>query len=106
MKIKVQHLHSGTDLFLMSDKSFPRFEMLKTKEYIELRENEIGLLLPSTTLNQNGAVFVGGEVRPGWKGYVLIELHIWQPVVIREGDIVGHLWIFEDEEPIEFAKVE
>lgn len=105
MKVRIKHLHSANNLYLMSGEKFPRFEIIKSLEFIEMKENQVGLLLPSTTLNMQGSVFVGGEVRPKWSGHLAIELHIWRPVVIREGDVVAHLWIFEDEEPIEFEEV-
>lgn len=104
MRINVTHLHSANDLYLMSDLSFPRFEMIKSKEVVSMSEKQIGLLLPSTALNMRGAIFVGGEVRPDWVGHILIELHVWKPVLIKKDDIVAHLWVFEDSDPIKFEE--
>jgi len=86
----------------MSDEKFPLFKLLATQEEVSLDEKKIGLLLPSTNLVQHGVVFVGGEVRPNWSGQLVMEFQIWQPITIRKGMIIGHIWIFEDENPISF----
>ena len=92
------NLHSAEDLIVSSNDPLPCFKLIRTQEKVKMAEDEIGIIVLPSTLGRQGIVFSGGWIKPGWEGVIAIELGIFRECVIRKGDPVAHVIVFEIKE--------
>ena len=93
MIVRVFDLHALEDLIVTSNEQLPVFKLVKAEE-VSLSEEEIGIILPVSTLQRQGVVYSGGWIRPGWSGQVVIEMCVMRECVIRKGDAIAHVIVF------------
>jgi len=76
---------------------YDRRTHIETKEWIILKENEVGIILGKHGLMQKGIEASAGLVHPKWMGKLIIKLTAFEGVAtIEEGEEIAHLLILED----------
>lgn len=78
---------------------YDRRVYIEAKEVIELKENEVGIILGKHGLMQKGIEASAGIVHLGWKGKLTIKLTAFEGAdTIKEGEEIAHLLIIEDKD--------
>jgi len=91
---RIFDLHATEDLIVTSNERLPTFKLIKA-ERVKLSKDEVGIILPVSTLQRQGIIYSGGWIRPGWEGEIAVEMCIMREAVIRRGDVVAHVIVFE-----------
>lgn len=68
-----------------------------TNHYVEISDNECGIIVQRSTLNRNGIYITSGIWDSGFKGYVAGVIHITGPVIITKNTRIAQFVIFESD---------
>jgi len=77
---------------------YDRRAYIETKEWITLKENEVGIILGKHGLIKKGIEASAGLVHPKFMGKLVIKLTAFEGVAtIEEGEEIAHLLVLGDE---------